>query len=161
MNRQNLIHVYDLCLGYGQKLVEDVSEDQMTQQMGTGLNHPAWVLGHLAFVAHRGAQLLTGRLVAPEGFAEKFGRGTTPMADRAAYPDKADLLQAYLDGHATFVDAMLAAGDEQLAAPNTRIQPDLLPTLGDVVTHMMSTHEATHLGQLSAWRRVAGLPAVS
>ena len=33
----------------------------------------------------------------------------------------------------------------------------LLPTIGDYVTFMCITHEAMHLGQLSAWRRAAKL----
>jgi hypothetical protein len=35
-----------------------------------------------------------------------------------------------------------------------------LPTVGDLLAHLMTTHEAAHLGQLSAWRRLLGLPGV-
>jgi uncharacterized damage-inducible protein DinB len=35
-----------------------------------------------------------------------------------------------------------------------------LPTLGDILGHLMTTHPSLHLGQLSTWRRVIGLPPV-
>jgi hypothetical protein len=34
------------------------------------------------------------------------------------------------------------------------------PRMADFVAHLMTTHAASHLGQLSAWRRLRGLPAV-
>ena len=37
---------------------------------------------------------------------------------------------------------------------------ETLPTLADLLSYLLSTHEAMHLGQLSAWRRQLGLPAV-
>jgi len=36
----------------------------------------------------------------------------------------------------------------------------VLPTRGDLLAHILTTHEATHLGQLSAWRRQLGFPPV-
>jgi hypothetical protein len=33
---------------------------------------------------------------------------------------------------------------------------DSLPTVGDLLAHLMTTHPAAHLGQLSAWRRACG-----
>ena len=36
---------------------------------------------------------------------------------------------------------------------------DYLPTLLDLTQFMCVTHEAMHLGQLSAWRRGRGLPS--
>ena len=37
---------------------------------------------------------------------------------------------------------------------------DFWPTLGDGLVWMIASHENIHLGQLSAWRRVQGLPSV-
>ena len=35
-----------------------------------------------------------------------------------------------------------------------------LTTVGELVAHLMTTHPAFHLGQLSTWRRANGLPSV-
>jgi len=35
-----------------------------------------------------------------------------------------------------------------------------LPTVGDLLLHVMTAHPMLHLGQLSAWRRLMGLGSV-
>ena len=50
-----------------------------------------------------------------------------------------------------------------MAAPNRlpiRFLLRHLPTVGDLLAHLLTTHSAYHLGQLSTWRRAAGLPEV-
>jgi hypothetical protein len=34
------------------------------------------------------------------------------------------------------------------------------PTVGDLTSHLMTTHTGFHLGQLAMWRRMMGLPGV-
>jgi hypothetical protein len=34
------------------------------------------------------------------------------------------------------------------------------PKVGSILGYLMLVHESTHLGQISMWRRVQGLPAV-
>jgi hypothetical protein len=34
---------------------------------------------------------------------------------------------------------------------------EILPTVGDATNFLMSTHGMSHLGQMSAWRRIMGL----
>ena len=41
--------------------------------------------------------------------------------------------------------------------PNERVRA-YMPTIGDFAVIMMTTHEAGHLGQVTAWRRAMGLP---
>jgi hypothetical protein len=36
-----------------------------------------------------------------------------------------------------------------------------MTTVGHLVGHLLTTHFATHLGQLSAWRRLAGFAPVA
>jgi hypothetical protein len=35
-----------------------------------------------------------------------------------------------------------------------------MPQVGIVLPYLMLVHENTHLGQVSAWRRILGLPPV-
>jgi hypothetical protein len=37
---------------------------------------------------------------------------------------------------------------------------EIMPTVGIALPYLLLVHENQHLGQLSAWRRVLGLPAV-
>jgi hypothetical protein len=37
---------------------------------------------------------------------------------------------------------------------------DELPTVADLATFLLTGHMGVHLGQLSAWRRMIGLPAM-
>ncbi len=162
MPHDNLLNVYRLCHAYGRKLAEDIPDERLAEQPLPGMNHPAWILGHLAFVGFRGEWLLTGREGWPVGYAELFAPGTACETDRSRYPSLVELLDAFDASHAALDAAVTAADDERWAAPNPGpgYLRQLLPNLGDMVAHIMSTHEATHLGQLSAWRRAAGMPGV-
>ena len=58
-------------------------------------------------------------------------------------------------------DAVKGVTAAQLAAPSPFAPMlELLPTAGDLLAHVLTTHATMHLGQLSAWRRLKGLPAV-
>jgi hypothetical protein len=46
-----LLHTWNLNLGYAKRLVADIPEAQMAVQPAAGMNHAAWVLGHLACTA--------------------------------------------------------------------------------------------------------------
>ncbi len=43
----HVIYVYGFNLMYAETLVKDVSAEQMVEQPGGVINHPAWSLGHL------------------------------------------------------------------------------------------------------------------
>lgn len=145
-------------LDYLARLVADVDDGQMSAQPGGAVNHPAWVIGHLIY----SCQAMCGELgVAPwlpEDWADRFGTGSRPLADRAAYPSKDALVDGLLDGRQRLVAAPAALSDEDLATP----LPDeryrhLFPTLGHAVVHILGAHTAVHVGQITVWRRSIGL----
>ena len=43
-----LLHTWSLNLGYAKRLVADIPDGAMALQPAPGMNHAAWVLGHLA-----------------------------------------------------------------------------------------------------------------
>jgi hypothetical protein len=52
-----------------------------------------------------------------------------------------------------------AATPERLGQPSTNpYTKDALPTVRDGVAFLLTGHLGVHLGQLSAWRRMIGLP---
>jgi hypothetical protein len=67
----------------------------------------------------------------------------------------------FLEGH----DRLAAALGEVDPAVFARPIPlarwaERFPRIGDAVLYLMLSHEGGHLGQISAWRRAGGRPAV-
>ena len=157
----SLAYTYARTLDYARRLVADVPPGRMACAPAAGMNHPSWVLGHLTWAGGFTAALLGVPPVVPDGWEDLFSNAGRPVADVAAYPDKAVLLSALEATHAATAPALLAATDEQFAAvlPMEDFRR-VFPTVGDAIVYLVAAHEGIHLGQLSAWRRVLGLPPV-
>ena len=150
---QREVALYEFLLNYGRKLTEDLSPQQYYEQPSQGLNHPAWVLGHLSFVAQFGVSLCGGETWLDESWNDNFGVGSTPQNTPEPYPSVAELLEGYEAGHARLTQAVQQA-DPTLLEKETEIETlrAVFPTQDLLVAHILTSHEATHLGQLSAWR---------
>ena len=156
-----ILPVFKLNLWYSQKLVADLSDEQMCAQPveGVVMNHPAFLLGHLALVAGNFATGFVGAApLCPEEWKELFNQGAKPLADRSRYPSKAELLQRLEQAHNRLADAVTKAAPEVLAQPAPEKMRARFPTVGALLAGMMTAHEASHNGQLSAWRRAMRLP---
>lgn len=147
---------YNLC--YADALVEDVPDEQMTEQPCQGFNHPAWILGHLVMSCEYTLSLLGIPGQAPAEWHGLYDPGQVPSPERSLYPSKDALLAELGKSHARVEEGMRKADPALLAGENPidSLRPHM-PTLGDLLAHLLTTHEATHLGQLSAWRRQTGL----
>ena len=151
--------LYAFLLGYVEKLVAEIADEDMTRQPTPGVNHPAWQLGHLSVVADSGCGLAGRPRVLRLSWHKQFGPGSTPDADRSLYPSKEELLTAYRAGHARLAEAVADATPETIDRPHPLefLKPGLA-TVGDLLAHLLTTHEAMHVGHLSSWRRQMGLP---
>lgn len=145
---------------YAKRLVADIPDDKMCAQPIAGMNHAAWVLGHLAYVFDSMIGVFDEKPVMSAEWKELFNLSSKPLADRAKYPSKAALFEAYEKAYQRIIDAVKAASPESLARdfPNPRLRATL-PTVGMAMVHILTSHQGVHLGQLSAWRRAQGLPA--
>lgn len=147
---------------YARKMVEPLRDDQMTAQPipGITLNHPAWVLSHLAAYGPMLAAILRGE-PAQDPADHPFGMKSEPLADPNAYLPKARLLDAFTSSYDDAAEAFLAAPDSLLAraTPFARWS-QRFPTIAHLPPQFFLKHNATHLGQLSAWRRAMGLARV-
>jgi hypothetical protein len=146
-------------LGYCQRMLADIDNLELARQAIPGGNHPAWIVGHLCLAADNGLKMLGQPSRLDESFGKLFGRGSAPQADRGLYPTKETLVAKLASTHAALAAAVPAASAELLAKPNPLPVPMLqqaLPTVGHLLSHLLTTHEAMHLGQLSAWRRAMG-----
>jgi Protein of unknown function (DUF664). len=145
---------------YAQKLVADLSDEDMVSQPvpGVVMNHPAWTLGHLAAYPPVLTAMLLGQPFT-DPMHSPYGRGSMPK--ESGYPPKAQLLAEFLDGHDRLAAAVEAAPESAWSAPIPLARwEQRFPEVADAVIYLMLSHEATHLGQISAWRRAGGRPAV-
>ncbi len=141
-------------------LADPVPAGRFAEQPAAGVNHPAWIVGHLAFAADVGLKVSGVPTVCPAGWDATFGIGSVPASDPGAYPPKAELLALYDLTHERLTAAAPHADPAVLASPQPLdfLRPHM-QTMGDLLSHILSSHEAFHLGQLSTWRRVLGFPS--
>jgi hypothetical protein len=159
-----------IVLGYAERLIAGVSAADFGRLARPGgqvvqSNHPAFVLGHLCLypprvLEHLGRPL--GAAACPPGYEPLFKNGVecTDDPDGNRYPAMSELTARFFEGYRAATDAVAAASDESLLAPNPtegRMR-ELFPTLGGMLNFYLNGHAMSHLGQLSAWRRAMGLP---
>jgi hypothetical protein len=157
----NLVHVYQFLLGYLQQSTADISEEELDHQpVGAG-NPPRWILGHLAICCDYALRQLGQPPVCPREWHTAFGPGSKPGAAGVAKPTKQELLDTLAKGHQQVAEACAKVDLASLSAPHgiefLSVTP--LKTKADLLAHLMSSHEAGHLGQLTYWRRATGRKA--
>jgi len=157
---ESLTFIWNKNLAYGQKLIADLYQEQMILQPGPEVNHPAWVFCHLNTYLPI-IQAICREETYPDPKDSPYGMNSHPQADASLYPGKEELLNEFVKGHEEAEKALRSA-------PASMLEKDI--SLGrwkdsmkinlTILTYLMSLHENLHLGQLSAWRRVQGLPRV-
>jgi len=160
-----------LALLYAERLLAGVRPEDFGRLAAPGgvvvqSNHPAFVFGHLCLYPPRIVQQLglpAGATACPPGYDALFKAGVQceDDPDGRRYPPMADLTERFFSGYKEAIAAVEAASDAQLLEPNPaegRLR-ELFPTLGQAFAFYLGGHTQSHLGQLSAWRRMMGLPA--
>jgi DinB superfamily len=161
MSPDPIVRAWNLNLAYAKRLVADIPDDRMAFQPAAGMNHPAWVLGHLACTADVLGAMLGSQPVCPPEWHPLFDWNSSPSADATLYPSKQTLLAALEAGHERLASALPGLPSTRWTEPTpTEAIRAILPTLGDCCVFIMAAHENIHLGQLSAWRRVQGMARV-
>lgn len=152
--------LYKFNLKYLRYLSADLEEADMGVAPFAGANPPVWILGHLAISTDFAGGLLGLEPVCPEEWRKPFAPGNLPTALPSPCPGKGQLLQAIENGHGRVSEAAPHASAEAMNTPHdiAFFKPTVLATVGDVLAHVMTTHIAFHLAQLSACRRKAGKP---
>ncbi len=151
-------------LDWAQRLTADLSPEQMTLQppgeRAAPVNHPAWIFSHLNVYLPVMTALLRGELFEDPKF-HPFGMQSKPEENATLYPSKLELLSAWQAGHDEISQLLATATDATLQQPVMLPRwKEIMPTVGIALPYLLLVHENQHLGQLSAWRRVLGLPAV-
>lgn len=154
----HVIYLYGFNLAYAKKLVADVTPEQLCQQPGGVVNHPAWSLGHLSVSSDYLLKFLGKDSLLPVGWEARFKTGGVPTANVSDYPTKDEMVSTLDRMHKQVVEAVKATGLETFNEPH----PDenkrtYFPTKGDLIIFLMTAHEMDHLGQVAAWRRAMGI----
>jgi len=153
------IQVNLFLMGYSRMLLADIPDERMAEQPVAGVNHPAWILGHLAWAADGTLEKLGGQKALPAEWTTLFGSGSKPSAARGNYPSKDELVQAAEQSYQRLREKATTATAEQLARPTTNPRAkEALPTFKEFLAFLLSGHVGVHLGQLTSWRRMIGLP---
>jgi DinB superfamily len=152
------LNVNRFLVSYCRMLVGDIADERLAEQPLPGVNHPAWILGHLAISADRGCSLLDAPKQLPASWPLLFGSGSGLSATRIDYPSKDELLRAVEQGFERLRQTIATATPEKFAKlatnPPTK---EALPTIKDGIAFLLTGHLGIHLGQLSTWRRMIGL----
>ena len=151
-------------VGYAKMLVADIPSEKFAMMPFPTMNHPAFCLGHLSLYPDRTLELVgQADLVEHRAeYAELFAEGVECFDDASRYPGKDEIVAYYVERHGVVADILGGVGDEIYERENPAGGgfKEMLPTIGAVVNFMMNSHQMAHLGQISAWRRVIGLPSV-
>ena len=148
-------------LGQIEKMSAEISGAQMRERIG-GIGHtPAWILGHLAVAQGSALRILGQTSPIPQEWREWCGPGSKEEAEPVV-TDKAVLVEAIRAGHAAVAANWDKRDPDRLAQPHAVpfLTQTALKTYGELLVHLVTSHESMHIGQLSAWRRQAGMPAL-
>jgi hypothetical protein len=158
----SIVYAWDNQLAYALALVNDLSDAQMILRPGGNMNHPAWILGHLGAYHPVTVQLLRGEPVDDPKHNALYGfAGHGPLDDIAPYGSKETIVSRFSEGHEQVAQALLSAPPEAFRRP-----PSLerwaknYPTVEFMLPDLLLYHEGMHIGQISMWRRAAGLASV-
>jgi hypothetical protein len=153
-----ILNFHAMIHGFLVEALEDIPEHRMTEQPGTIVNHPAWTISHL----NTSAGVLLSKLDDPsvptaDAEMERFGYGTTPVPDLAAYAMKRELLDRFRDRNTRLTDVVADKHSDYFPRPSPAKFHPYSPTIGHIAIALLVTHPPHHLGQLRQWRRAAGI----
>jgi uncharacterized damage-inducible protein DinB len=156
-----LVACFDRSVTFVQELVADLSDEDLVLQPPGVPNHAAWTLGHIVHSCQAMAGELGVEPWLPHEWELRYGYGSLPSALASEYPTKAALLSALGEASQRLRTALLEMPVTILAEslPDETVRA-MLPTKGHALLQVVAAHTAYHVGQLTAWRRAIGRPAV-
>jgi uncharacterized damage-inducible protein DinB len=140
-----------------ERLLTDFKTPQdWTFQVHPACNHALWFAGHMATSDNFFLSLIAPdkKHEMPE-FQTKFGMGSQPTNEPAAYPQPESVLATMRERRGALLSTLEAMNDDDLAKKTPDGAPDFLPDVGSVF-EVAIWHEGRHSGQLSVARRALG-----
>lgn len=154
-----VLHSFAYTLDYLREQVEGLGARDMVAQPGGVRNHPAWVIGHLTHTCQEIGGVVGLPPWLPEDWGRRFGTGSVPVADAAAYPPPAEALEALRDARERVARAVERLDGAGLDAPfPVESYREVFPTVRHALTQVLVGHSCYHVGQVGVWRSAMGLP---
>jgi|SRR5436190_13316602 len=151
--RRQLVNIRQM----SERLLADFkTPEQWTFQAHPACNHALWFAGHMAT-----SDNFFLSLVAPDkatqlpDFQAKFGMGSQPTNDPAAYPPHENVVATMRERRQALLAALDAMREEDLGKKTPEGAPEFLPDVASVF-ELAVWHEGQHRGQLSVARRALG-----
>ncbi len=146
-------------LGYANWLLREIPAEQFDLQPLAGVNTPGWIVGHLALAADWGLAQLDAATLCPPAWEQYFGLGSGPPRPAQA-PERAELTAALARGYDALITAARGADPAPLERPHDfpPLQRGAIRSVADLLAHLLTSHPALHVGQLTYWRRAMGHP---
>lgn len=160
---ESMVYAWDNQLRYALALVDDLTDEHMVLRPGGNMNHPAWILGHVGAYHPITLQLLAGEPVDDPKDNPLYGfAGHGPLDEIEPYGSKQAIVARFADGHEKVAQALLAAPVDAFRRPPSLDRwAKAYPTVEFMLPDLLLHHESLHIGQISIWRRAAGLPSVA
>ncbi len=153
-----------LTRGYAESILKNVKPADFARlPNGVQTNHPAWVYGHLSIYPDMLLEMLDRKdLAKPDArFNDLFGNGKPCKDDPSGsiYPAMEAITARYFERTDAAIKALAEADDARLTKALTDDWAKSFPTVGSRFDFLLGGHSMMHLGQISAWRRMMGLPS--
>ena len=157
-----------LGVGYASRLLNDVTAEQFARFAKVGdtvieSNHPSFILGHLSLYAPRIIEELGGdpaAITPMQKFQDVFTQEVSCVddVDGTVYPAMDEVTKTFFDGYEAAIKMLNEAEDELFLQPNpNESMRKRFENKGAMHGFYVGGHVMMHMGQLSAWRRAAGL----
>jgi len=150
--------LYRFMSNYYHSIVKDLDEAALKHRESENVNPPGWILGHLALVNDFALNLLGQEPVCPANWGVLFGPGSDPAKALEQLPSREELIDYFDRGHSRVLEHVSNADPEAMQQPQPfePLNGSGIETVADLVAHIMTTHLASHVGQLSYHRRLSG-----
>lgn len=158
-------------LRYARRLLDSIPADRFARIASPGgtavpSNHPAFNIGHLTCYPVKIAELLgadPSAATAPANFVALFSKDNQCVDDPAGtiYPGKDEIITVFNRTYEAGFATLRSCDDALLLGANPVDSPlkNICPTLGSMLAFYAIGHVTSHLGQISTWRRMEGMPA--
>jgi len=157
---EHLIVLNEFNRGYLHRLLSDIPSHRLDEQPAEGLHSVRWILAHLAIAADYGLKQLDLPFVCPMAWHVAYGPTSQAGTSDKIQLTSEEILETIIRGYSILCDALRSGPVDQLSATHEveLLKKTNLKTKADIVAHILATHFAIHLGQLSTLRRLMGLP---
>jgi hypothetical protein len=154
-------NLFRLAVTITNKAFADIPEEQMRVQPAPSMNPPVWILGHLCVSLDGALRLIGQKPVCPPDYRKYFGPGSKLEALPPELPTKQEMLANLGQITECLLAELPKVPEAYWTKPNpSKFMTAELPTVLDIVSHLLFTHQMMHVGQLTVWRRLAGLPSL-